>query len=221
MSITYILSTTRAYHADRCVAVLNTWARDLDPDDKFFFSTDLSIGPMFRRYSSSCTKDSQTEKLVRALGDVRYWATDWVFFSCEDVAIDAKAMKGLVAGLDPMEPKAYGHTINAYMHRPDFRYLSGGAGVLMSKRTLQKFPKSMLEFVDSESALTGIQDVDFSSVMEASGIELVDSPFFYDQMITDARAQDAIVIHHVPPDKMRMVVELMKGPVYEPECQTA
>lgn len=168
MKYKLIVKTSHKHYVrkDNC---LSTW---LEGED-YVFLTDKLVGIGNEiSMSSSDEYKSNEEKTVNFINHVRtseiYDEYDWLIFIDDDAIYNKKHFEYFLPFLN--KEKAYGLIMSAYSKIPNLKYLSGGAGYLLSPSLIKKSKEISIQN-------TGFEDVCMGIWYKENNIELADSCF--------------------------------------------
>jgi hypothetical protein len=172
----HLLSTYK--HAQRQANVLSTWLKGYD---NYVFYTDraTSVGNQVEvdpddTYNSNGKKN--LAELHRVYNERLYENTEWFLFCDDDTCVNLKRLEDLLPTLNKGE--MYGSLLAGTWPRDTtLKYLSGGAGYLISSDLIRKLGPPSLKYLDSSF----YSDVCVGLWARDNGVESVDVKGFHSQ----------------------------------------
>lgn len=119
---------------------------------------------------------------------------DWYLFCDNDTFVNHSYLSSCLSSFDPQ--KIYGQQIFCWQKDISLGYLSGGAGILMSH-------KSLLHAIDNfKSANVGYSDVSFGLYLRDNRIEIINDKRFHSQppkyyFIKDGDTHKYFTFHYI------------------------
>lgn len=140
----HILTTHK--HKDRQKSLLSTWLRDRS---NYTFYTDkrTDVG----NQEVVCENDTYFSNGIKNLSELHriyfnslHHSVDWMLFCDDDTFVNVSKLESILPKLDPS--KVYGQVL-VWAEDKSLRYCSGGAGYLLSSKTLSKYGPPMLDYL--------------------------------------------------------------------------
>lgn len=158
--------------------VLDTW---LAKRENYIFYTDKSTGIGNQvevdpddTYTSNGKKN--LKELIRVYDTQHYESVEWMLFCDDDTCVNLKALERLLPKLD--QRKMYGSLLKGtWPNDTSLEYLSGGAGYLISTKTLESKGPPSLDYLNTSF----YSDVCVGLWARDNQIEMVDVSGFHSQ----------------------------------------
>ena len=188
-------TTASKIYADKGVACNATWHRYCK---KAVLLSSHGSAP----FTKVCDADGveshlakQAAGVYQACHDVKKGFDGWFIFTCDDTWVNIKALQAYIDCFDPSAPSMHGQRLN----RDGITFPSGGAGMLMSARTLVRFLEK--PFPVPVALRYGWSDVRFGIQAEQMGIDIVHNSGFHsqpwDEMTRMSDVLGAFTWHHI------------------------
>lgn len=137
------LNTSPASHSKRAVHILNTWSKHCD---KLLFAstlTDVNLGALGFNVSDDHGHMWGKEKLMLQFIHKHYLNDyDWFFKGDDDTFLIAENLRFMLSTYSTEDPIYFGYKFNTTKHKRG--YFSGGAGYVMSRKTVKIFVEQIL-----------------------------------------------------------------------------
>ena len=157
MKILYIIKSCDSYYSTRVSFIKDGWIRKINSDSDYVVITS-SIGDE-KTYRCNCgdTYISTAEKVRSFLNNYQFEGYDWYFLIDDDVFVFPEKLENYIneKNIESDSPTIIAN-VNCYFSEMKEDSFCGGAGVLMTKKTISLFKNFISE--DSESCGYGCDD---------------------------------------------------------------
>lgn len=166
------------FYTDKSTGVGNQV--EVDPDDTYYSNGRKNLSELLRVY--------QTES---------YKSVDWLLFCDDDTCVNIRKLEELLPTLDPS--KMYGSLLNGtWPGDTSLKYLSGGAGYLISSKLLEEKGVPKLDY----ALKTHYADVCVGLWARDNDIEVVNVDGFYSQdpqfyNVVDEDIKQSYTFHYI------------------------
>jgi hypothetical protein len=192
MKILYLILHTKKYETNYN-NVINTWGKNVDI---LFYSDHQDDSKKIIKVSNRSDYHSNEEKFVNVVEQlpVEYLGYDWFFFCDSDTYVNTKLLGYSAKNFDTNF--VYGQEIYTWTPDLSLGYFSGGAGYLVSNKTLKHMKDNLKTYN------TGFSDVTFGMYIREFNIQKSPSelfksqpPEYYNIKLTDTK--NYISFHYI------------------------
>lgn len=167
-------------------------------------------------------RDDYHSNAIKCILGLRYMFenqsdSDFYVYIDNDTFINIPKLEEFLSNKNPNELKAYGCVLNHWNTDPTLFYLSGGAGIILTKETMSKIYDKLEinedEFKETNSSshksvIHDYSDVTLGFHMKNIGVELINSELFNSQLPKDYSEyiRNSISFHYLNTiDKMKKI----------------
>lgn len=157
MKILYIIKSCDNYYSTRVSHMKNGWINKINDNSDYVVITS-SVGDN-KTYMCNCGDNyiSTAEKIRSFLNNYQYEGYDWYFLIDDDVFVFPERLENYISeiNIEPDTPTVIAN-INCYFSEMKEDSFCGGAGILMTKKTINLFKDFISQ--DNESCGYGCDD---------------------------------------------------------------
>ncbi|XP_074642069.1 beta-1,3-glucosyltransferase-like [Tubulanus polymorphus] len=191
------VKTCKNFHTDRIPVIKDTWVKDVKHIKFFSDYEDTSIPTINLGVKNTerghCAKTLAILKNIFNNGETR--DIDWIVIADDDTLISVPRLRKFLACFNPNESLAIGER---YGYRTSmgqgYDYLTGGAGMVLSRKALHRLIDTGLCRCSSDNAPDDM--VIFGTCLLQLGIPVTHSPLFHQARVNDY--SDGYLSHQLP-----------------------
>jgi hypothetical protein len=157
MKFLYIIKSCDSYYSTRFSFIKDGWIRKINSDSDYVVITSSIEDEKTYRCNCSDTYISTAEKVRSFLNNYQFEGYDWYFLIDDDVFVFPEKLENYIneKNIESDSPTIIAN-VNCYFSEMKEDSFCGGAGVLMTKKTISLFKNFISE--DNESCGYGCDD---------------------------------------------------------------